>query len=64
MLERTDAVTNEVLETFTFVLAYCTAYINIYIYIHIFFNNVNIIITLTCFDTSVLYSGISKVVLR
>ena len=35
MLERTDAITNEVLEPITFVLAYPTVYIYIYIYIYI-----------------------------
>jgi len=30
MLERTDAITNEVLEPITFVLAYPTVYIYIY----------------------------------
>ena len=36
MLERTDAITNEVLESVTFVLAYPTLYIYIYIYIYIY----------------------------
>ena len=35
MLERTDAITNEVLEPITFVLAYPTVYIYIYIYIYV-----------------------------
>jgi hypothetical protein len=34
MLEQTDAITKEVLEPFTFVLAYPTVYIYIYIYIY------------------------------
>jgi len=35
MLQRTDAITNDVLAPITFVLAYHTAYIYIYIYIYI-----------------------------
>jgi hypothetical protein len=36
MLERTDAITNEVIEPITFVLAYTIVYIYIYIYIYYF----------------------------